>query len=286
MKKIIAWLLAFLLTGALILFCAAFTLRLTLIPAFASTGAPVPERVAEAEKGLIRERTSALAELHGFTPGPVADWLTGSALTELNEQASLWWSSVLADGNTGVKLKLDTRELREILADDPLLQEREDPEAEAETLADLVSEDAIRVVLPLRQEIMTAGLREAGKRVDLVNLVTFALQVPWTALALSALLAGLIALTALWENRRLSTCLKYIGSALGAAALVLVVSGALAALAGVRPMILEASRSLAVQYDSVLTGVLLRLGACALVLLAGCVLCLILYRRSLKKHEA
>ena len=286
MKKIIAWLLAFLLTGALVLFCGAFTLRLTLVPAFASTGAKVPERVVNAEKELIRERVGALAELHGYTPGPVADLLTGSALTELNEQASLWWSSVLADGNIGVQLKPDTRELREILASDPLLQDREDPDAEAQTLADLVSEDAIRVVLPLRQEIMNAGLREAGKRVDLVNLMTFAIQVPWAALALSALLAGLIALTALWENRRLSGCLKYIGCAMGAAALVIVAAGALAALAGVRPMILEASRSLAVQYDSVLTGVLLRIGACALALFAGYVLCLIVYRRSQKKHEA
>ena len=106
---------------------------------------------------------------------------------------------------------------------------------------------------------------------------------PPAALALSALLAGL---TALLESRRISGCLKYIGAALGAAAIVLIAISVLMANAGIRPMILEASRSLAVQYDSVLTEALIRAGALAAVLTAGSVLCLICFQRSRKKHEA
>lgn len=276
MRKFLAWLLAFLLTGSLVLFGVSFIGRRLIVPALGDQGAKVSARVAEAEKELIKEKVNELSQVYGFTPEPVIAAIGEETLSDLNAQAALWWSSVLADGTIGEPLKMDTKPLRTVLAEDPLVQQNEDPEAQAETIADAVAAAVARVVLPLRQETVNIGLREAGKRVDLVNLVNFFIRVPWAALALSALLAGLIALL---ESSRLIGCLKYIGSAMGAAAIVLLACAAAATLAGVRPMIREASRSLAAQYDSVLSGAWILVAVLAAVLLAGYVLCMVFCTR-------
>ena len=61
---------------------------------------------------------------------------------------------------------------------------------------------------------------------------------------------------------------------MGAAALVLIALIILYLCAGIQPMILEASASLAVQYQSIESGVLIRGGILTAALAAGCVLCL------------
>ena len=283
MKRGIAWLLAFLLTVALILFCVTFVGRQMIVPGMRDSGAPVSSRVVTAEKELIREKVEELAELYRFSAEPVINAINDETLKELNEQASLWWNSVLADGTPGQELKMDTQELKQVLAEDPLVKKSEDPDTLVETAAEQISKGVAHIILPMRQEIMDIGMKEAGKRVDLINVLDFLIRVPWAALALAVLLAGLIALL---ESRRISGCLKYIGCAMGAAAIVVTVAAILTAQAGVRPMILEASRSLAVQYDSVLSEAAVLTGILVLILLAGYVLCLIFYRRNCKAHEA
>ena len=283
MKRGIAWLLAFLLTGSLILFCVTFVGRQMIVPGMRDSGAPVSSRVVTAEKELIREKVEELAELYRFSAEPVINAINDETLKELNEQASLWWNSVLADGTPGQELKMDTQELKQVLAEDPLVKKSEDPDTLVETAAEQISKGVAHIILPMRQEIMDIGMKEAGKRVDLINVLDFLIRVPWAALALAVLLAGLIALL---ESRRISGCLKYIGCAMGAAAIVVTVAAILTAQAGVRPMILEASRSLAVQYDSVLSEAAVLTGILVLILLAGYVLCLIFYRRNCKAHEA
>ena len=275
MKKFLAWLLAFLLTGSLLLFCVSFLFRRTVAPAV-NESARMSEQVISTEKELIRENVENLAAVYGFSAEPVIASVDDETLRDLNEQATEWWSSLLADGKAGMELYLDTSGIRKILLEDPLLSEQEDLDAYIEMLAGEISKSIRRVVLPMRQETIQIGVKEANKRVDIVNLVVFFLDLPWAALALAALLAGLIALL---ECRRISRCLKYIGSAAGAAALILIVIAALACFAGIQPMIREASRSLAVQYTSVLNGILLTTGFMTAVLLAACVISLILYRR-------
>ena len=132
------------------------------------------------------------------------------------------------------------------------------------------------MVLPMRQQIVELGLQKAGERIDLANVIAFLMGVPWASLALAALLAGLIALTA----GRIRRALPYIGSALGAAALVLICLGGLYLSAGVQQMIREASESLTILYRSAASGTLIRAGVLTAILLAGCVLCLAMSRRN------
>ena len=273
MKKCIAWFLAFLLTGSLILFGVCLVGRQVIAPAMGDEGAPVSESLIREEKELARERIAKLAELYGFDAEPVNAIVNEEVLQDLNSQASLWWSSVLRDGKAGKDLRWDTTELEKVLQADPAAQE--DPD-EAEYYANAVAEEIhksiVNMVLPMRQLVFSLGLEKAEKRIDLVNVVEFFLGMPWAALALSVLIAGLIAL---FDGQPIRRALGYIGSAMGAAALVLAVIAVLYLCAGILPMIQEASAGLTLQYQNLVKGSLLLTAGIVVVLAAGCVVCLL-----------
>ncbi len=273
MKKCIAWFLAFLLTGSLILFGVCLVGRQVIAPAMGDEGAPVSESLIREEKELARERIAKLAELYGFDAEPVIAIVNDEVLQDLNSQASLWWSSVLRDGKAGKDLRWDTTELEKVLQADPAAQENPD-EAEyyATAVAEEIHKSIVNMVLPMRQLVFSLGLEKAEKRIDLVNVVEFFLGMPWAALALSALFAGLIALA---DGQPIRRALGYIGSAMGAAALVLAVIAALYLCAGILPMIREASAGLTLQYQSLVKGSLLLTAGIVVVLAAGCVVCLL-----------
>ena len=273
MKKCIAWFLAFLLTGSLILFGVCLVGRQVIAPAMGDEGAPVSESLIREEKELARERIAKLAELYGFDAEPVIAIVNDEVLQDLNSQASLWWSSVLRDGKAGKDLRWDTTELEKVLQADPAAQENPD-EAEyyATAVAEEIHKSIVNMVLPMRQLVFSLGLEKAEKRIDLVNVVEFFLGMPWAALALSALFAGLIALA---DGQPIRRALGYIGSAMGAAALVLAVIAALYLCAGILSMIREASAGLTLQYQSLVKGSLLLTAGIVVVLAAGCVVCLL-----------
>ncbi len=274
MKKTLAILLSFLLTGALILFAACFIARQLLAPGAGDNGAQVSDAVIRYEQELIREHVTALADMYGFTAQPVNDAITEETLRDLHSQAALWWNCVLRDGKPGAEIDWEIEEIETILATDEALQGNRSPE-EAQTLAASAAEEihrsVNRVVLPIRQQVMRLGMKEAGKRVDLPNLIEFFLGLPRALLALCVLLAGLIALLQVREPR---SSLYHIGSALGASALVLAVMVILFLCTGVRGMILEASGGLTIQYDHVATLSLIRILAITVILLAGSIICL------------
>ena len=280
MKKIIAILLAFLLTGTLILFSVTFLAQQVIQPAMSEEGAPVSGTVIREEKRLAGERVEDIAKLYGFEAGPVSDVITEDTLRELNGQASLWWSTLLKEGRIGEALKWDSWELTEALASDPVLSRNED-EDKAEyiqyTAAEDISKSITRMVLPMRPQTIRLGLQKIENRVDLPNVIQFFLGVPWASLAACALLAGLIALLG---SRKFTAAAQYIGSALGAAALVLLALMILYLNAGILPMIREASAGLTIQYRSVVTGTMIRGGILAAIMAAGCVLCLVGNRRN------
>ena len=278
MKKAFLWLLAFLMTGTLILFSLSFVARQTILPAMADDGAPVSADMIREEKELARRRINDLSELYGFSAEPVIALVDDETLQDLNQQAALWWRSILRDGTPGEELRWNVRKLEQALEEDAL--NREDPE-EAEYFASTVAEEiqkgVIRIVLPMRQPVIRLGMQAVEKRIDLPNLISFFLELPWTMLAVSFLIAGVIALT---ESRRILRAFRYIGSALGAAALVLVTLAVLYLCAGILPMIREASESLTVQYQRVVTGVLVLTGLVTAVMAAGCAVSLTASRES------
>ena len=254
MKKFFAWFFALLLTGSLILFGVCLVGHQVIAPAMGDEGAPVSDSLIREEKDLARERITALADLYGFDPEPVVAAVNEDVLKALNSQASLWWSSVLRDGRAGNELRWDTKEVEQILMEDPAVQENPDEAAYfAYSVSEEIHKSIVNMVLPMRQLVFSLGLEKAEKRVDLVNIVEFFLGMPWAALALCALF----------------------GSALGAAALVMAAIEVLYLCAGILPMIQEASAGLTLQYQSVVTGSLLLTAGIVAVFAAGCVVCLL-----------
>lgn len=285
MKKILACLLALMLTGSLALFAGSLACSWTLGPAMEKGGILPSDAVAARQKELIRAKITKLAGLYGFSAEPVLAAVDDETLRGLNTQAAAWWSDILRDGMPGKDPETDTKAIENILRGDAFLNGLDEADANmlVREATNAVSQSVLRTVLPVRPQIVSKGLTEVGKRVVLPSLVTFFFGVPGMALALSALLAGLIALL---ESKKLRLALPYIGSAMGAAVLVLAGCLVLIPVSGLLPLLKEASLSLDVQAGAVLSAGCLRLGILACALLAGCVLCLALCRKTGKKHEA
>lgn len=272
MKKFAAFLLALALTGILVLFCVSFIARQVIMPAMRENGAQASDGVIREEQELARERVTELAALYGFEAEPVIGAITEETIRDLNNQASRWWHTLLQDGKAGNGPEWNTDSLEEILEGDERLRQLEEQEEYFYlTAADEVRKSIIRMVLPMRLQTVRLGMQEIGKRVDLPNIITFMLGVPWAALALCALIAGLIALL---QGKKFHDAALYIGSALGAAALVFAALVILYLCAGILPMIREASAGLTIQYQSVVSGALIRAGILTAAMAAGCVLCL------------
>lgn len=283
MKNAAAVLLTLLLACALAAFGAGLVGLRIVTPAMQENGAPVSEGVISAELDLARERIEALAGVYGFPAEPAVACVDREVLRDLHVQSALWWHSLLAEGMTGPEINWNTGKLEEVLETE--FRKREDLTAgEAESLAytaaDEIRKSINRMVLPLRQNITTFGASEAGRRLDIGNLVRFALGTPWIMLALCALLSGLIVLL---EGRWIRRSLRWIGSALGAAALLLAGLAAAYLASGVMDMIREASRSLALQAADVQVQALTTAGIIMAVMLLGCALCLVFAGKRGKK---
>ena len=284
MRKVVVILLAFLLTGTLVLFCVSYVGRQVILPAMSGEdGAQVSEAIIREEKLLVRERVTELSELYGFDAEPVIGVISEDTLRDLNRQASRWWSTLLQDGKAGDELRWDISELEDVLASDASLNRMDDQE-QAEymglTVADEVYSSVNRMVLPMRQQIIRLGMQKIGQRIDTVNLITFFMRIPWAALALCALLAGLLMLL---RSRKTPDSLQYIGAALGGAALVLACLLILYQFSGILPMIREASAGLAIQYQSVASEAMIRAGILTAAMAMGCALCMIGIRKSRRK---
>lgn len=274
MKKILAILLAFMLTGTLILFGVTFLGRQVIQPAMNEDGARMSDDVIRQEQQLARERVIKLADLYGFDAEPVISVISEETLRDLNSQTSRWWSTLLRDGKTGEALKWNTSELEQVLASDPRLNGNDSEEREEYlevSAAEDVRNSILRMVLPMRVQVVRLGMQEAGKRIDLPSVISFFLGVPWAALALCVLLAGLIALL---QGKKFHDAPVYIGSALGGAALVIAGLMILYLNAGILPMIREASAGLTIQYQSVVSGTMIRAGILVAGMAVGCILCL------------
>ena len=280
MKKVLCWLLALLLAGSLALFGFSYIGAEAVEPGLREGGTVASASVQDMEMQLIRDRIMELAPIYEFGARTALEYVTPEKLAEMNRQAARWWNTLLTSGEAGEAPALETEEL--VAAFTAELRSAgnegadEELELRASEAANAVAESVLRIVLPLRLPVIGIGTNKAAERVDVGNVIRFLTGVRWAALALCALLAGLIALL---ESRKLRMSLKYIGSAMGAAVLVMAGGVLLYFMAGIDPLITGASPSLGIQYHALFSGALTRLLVCAAVLLVGCVVCLVFFRR-------
>ena len=273
MKKTISILLAFLMTGLMLLFCFTFLARELIVPAMDGKGIQTGDELIREEQQLVQKRIAKLADMYGFRAEPVAAVISEEILRDLNDQSALWWKSIMKRGKTGDAIRWKTDDVEQAIGGNLISTDREETEGVAAAGADAIRTSVIRTVLPVRQEILELGLYKAGEKLDLPNLISFFVGIPWAALALYALLAGIIALA--WSGRTIRDALPYIGGSLGAAALVMIAAATLYLHIGVQPMIREASESLAFIYQRAASRTMLLAGILTLIMAAGYVLCMI-----------
>lgn len=273
MKKTISILLAFLMTGLMLLFCFTFLARELIVPAMDGKGIQTGDELIREEQQLVQKRIAKLADMYGFRAEPVAAVISEEILQDLNDQSALWWKSIMKRGKTGDAIRWKTDDVEQAIGGNLISTDREETEGVAAAGADAIRTSVIRTVLPVRQEILELGLYKAGEKLDLPNLISFFVGIPWAALALYALLAGIIALA--WSGRTIRDALPYIGGSLGAAALVMIAAATLYLHIGVQPMIREASESLAFIYQRAASRTMLLAGILTLIMAAGYVLCMI-----------
>ena len=272
MKKTISILLAFLMTGLMLLFCFTFLARELIVPAMDGNGVQAGDELIREEQQLVKKRVAKLADTYGFRAEPVAAVISEDILRDLNDQSALWWKSILKRGKTGDAIRWKTDDVEQAIGENLISADKNETEGVAAAGAEAIRTSVIRTVLPVRQEIMELGLYKAGEKLDLPNLISFFTGIPWAALALFVLLAGLIALA--WSGRTIREALPYIGGSLGAAALVMIAAAVLYLRTGIQPMIREASESLAFIYQQAASRTMLLAGILTVIMAAGCVLCM------------
>lgn len=274
MKKAIVLILAFLLTGSLVLLAVSAPFGRVLSSGLRESGAEISGAVTEEEVRLARERAGEIAELYGFDPETIAPLITREQMEELNRQTSLWWHELLSEGKTGNAPVFEPEEMVERIADDLAgRMEEEEALSLAGEAAVQIRERVTRIALPLRQNVISRGLLEMNQRVDWKGFVDFGTGLPLAAFALCAVLSALIALL----SPSLREGLYALGGALAGAALVVVALWIAARALGLQAMIREASESLALQYTSVVSGMSAGMLGLAGVMLVCGVLCLAIH---------
>ena len=243
-----AYLCALLMTGALFL-CLLSLLGLQML-----TSPGLHERAAlsgdamDLQMTRIREKVTALGEEYGFDPEPVLALIPREDVEELNRQVIRRWTGALASGRTEEAPGFEAVGVEELLASGEAWIERPEDTVLRNRAREVTREvnSAVWKSAVLYRELLTeTGFEMAGRRVNLPQTAELLRRAP-VILALVFLLAA--GLTALMMSRRIRTAGKYIGGAMSAVGLLLVLALALGTAMGIQRMIGEASALMEVQY--------------------------------------
>lgn len=275
-KRILTWVLAGLmtlcLTGCTLCFFGVRNLTsLEMFERISVDDTVIGQQIARAE-----EQIGELAREYHFPADLITDTLTREAFVEKNREVAAWMTGLTTTGRSSEAPEWKLPELRGALELNPEFREGRG-EDEISSLAMDATEEAEKLltntVLPIRSKLAQAGMNWVQRRVHVTSLVRFLSGVPGILLAVSALLAGLIALINLRQPIR---WLRVFGSALGGAAISLLLVMLFTKLINLGGMIREASQVLAGQYDILSVNTALWVGLSALgmaalsLLMLGC----------------
>ena len=275
-RRILTWVLAGLMTlcltgGTLCFFGVRNLTSPETLERITVDDTVIGQQIARAE-----EEIGELAREYHFPAELITDSLTREAFVEKNRKAAAWLTGLMTTGRSSEAPEWKLPELRDALEMNPEFRKGR-TEDEISSLAMDATEEAEKLltntVLPIRSKLAQAGMNWIQRRVHVTSLVRFLSGMPGVLLAVSALLAGLIALINVRQPIR---WLRVFGSALGGAAISLLLVMLFTRLVNLGGMIREASQVLAGQYDILSVNTLLWMGLSALgmgalgVLMLGC----------------
>ena len=230
----------------------------------------------EKASDLIRE----LAEDYHFSADDVIGALSPEELTEANEKAADWWTKIFSDGEMGEIPEWQANEkitdaVRNTIARGDITDE--ELEENIKGIVHEIEKAVNRTVMPFRKALVTLAVRYVNRKTDLAGIIRFVSQIPQMAAVISLLFAGLIALL---TGKRIRYSLKYYGAAFAGAGLSVLTGILLIRSADISGMIRASSEGLNHQIQSMMKTVATETWACAIVLFAAGMVCLVCYNHA------
>ena len=240
-----------------------------------STG--LHERVAlsppvhDAQRQRIDEAVSTLAAQYSFDPACVNPLLSDEAIAQYNRDVIAWWTGLFGSTPTVQAPTFSSAELMDaVLADEAFRAATPSGRRKAiarDDIAATLAEQVEQSVLPLRTSLISLALTQLFQRVQLARYTAFLPLLPWLFALLSAFGAALMVLC---MHCRPMRALPYIGRALSAAGLCLLLALAVLHAANLPAFVGQVSAMAALQLSTLFT--CLRpvvWGIAALITLAG-----------------
>ncbi len=204
--------------------------------------------VLESQMNGIKESIGALAEEKGFNAESVLKEITPDGLKQMNRDCGEWLRQILLTGKTGETPTYPPEGIRKALEGDQAYMNSLNPYMAEQEIANLtagISRAVTEKSLQFREVLLRAAVKAAGDKLSLQALSEVVRKVPVLLGILALALAGLIVLLL---GKRPVLSLKYIGAALTACALLLLLALAVLPLLEIWPMLKSVSDMLAREY--------------------------------------
>ncbi len=204
--------------------------------------------VLESQMNGIREKIGVMAEEKGFSAEGVMQEITVDGLKKLNEDCGDWLREILLTGKTGETPAYPAEGIRKALEGDQAYMNSLNPYMAEQEVANLtagISRAIAEKSLQFREVLLRAAVKAAGDKLSMQALSEVIRKVPVLLGILSLILSGLIVLLL---GKRAVLSLRYIGAALTACALLLLLALAVLPLLGIWPMLKSVSDMLAREY--------------------------------------
>ncbi len=201
--------------------------------------------VLESQMKGIRERIGVLAEEKGFSEETVMKEITTEGLKQLNTACGEWLRNILLTGKAGETPAYPTEGIRKALESDQAYMESLNPfmaDQEIANLTGAVGRAVTEKSLQFREVLLRAAVKTAGKEMSLEALSQVIRKVPILLGILALILSGLIVLLL---GKRAVLSLKYIGAAMAACGLLMILGLISIPLLGISSMLSSVSDMLA-----------------------------------------
>lgn len=260
---------------AVLLTAALWAAQLGLFGIQVMTSRGLHERVAldgsqiDAQMARIAEELEPIAQEYGFSPEPVLAAIGREQVTGLDRQVVEWWTGLLSTGEMKEPPVFRT-DLQAVLQADERFIGGLNPLAVSSTIESVesrVGNMVRKTALLFRDQLIRAAFRKAEGMADIPKALELLKTAPLICGLAALLIAGLIALM---MSRKIQTAGQYIGGALSACGLLMLLTLLLVRALDLRDMLGEASQALLSQYVRLAGIISLEvIGSAALLMAAG-----------------
>ena len=221
----------------------------------------------DAQMERFLENSRSLADSYGISPELITDRVDRETIKDLNRQIIAWWTEIAATGTVEDMPLWDSGDLEDALMADPDLTARVDKvqlKSTARRIVSEVQEGLKKTVFPVRDEILTQGMRRVRRMADVRGILKFLTSLPAAAGLISLILAGIIVLLNAAAPGR---CMRYLGISAAGTGVLLAVAAVLLRLLDAGGMTEKSSVLLGAQVSALVSRLTIEAAAAAVILI-------------------